>query len=369
VSTAARLTTVVDELRLARSEANRAFFEAEAERIALACRDLAASFRRGGKLVALGGSGQQWSDARHVAVEFVHPVIVGKRALPALAVAPEHAGALTAGVDATMRFDPFVLRVGDDEWRFDPPSDDAFVRQELCETLYHVLWELVHVFLDHTAASTAGAGQAGFLYPFLSGQDVDLTPLVGDVTSSILLKAAEVGALREQTLTEARATLSEAASLVRWSFDEGGTLHAFGNGGSATDAIDLVADLRSPPHGWPSRRALDLTADSAILTALANDVGPEVLFARQLIAYGRAGDVAVAISTSGSSANIVEALVEARKRGLSTIALVGYDGGRVAAERLAEHVVVTRSDHIPRIQEAQAAAYHVLRELVELVER
>jgi D-sedoheptulose 7-phosphate isomerase len=76
--------------------------------------------------------------------------------------------------------------------------------------------------------------------------------------------------------------------------------------------------------------------------------------------------VAVAISTSGGSANIVAALAEARRRGLITVALVGYDGGRIAAEQLADHVVVTRSDHIPRIQEAQASAYHVLRELVEL---
>ena len=90
-----------------------------------------------------------------------------------------------------------------------------------------------------------------------------------------------------------------------------------------------------------------------------------MLFQRQVIAYGREGDVAIALSTSGSSANIVEALAEARRRGLVTMAFVGYDGGRIASEQLADHVVVTRSDHIPRIQEAQASAYHVLRELVE----
>jgi D-sedoheptulose 7-phosphate isomerase len=92
-----------------------------------------------------------------------------------------------------------------------------------------------------------------------------------------------------------------------------------------------------------------------------------VLFQRQIIAYGRPGDAAVALSTSGNSANIVAALAEGRQRGLATVALVGYDGGRVAAERLADHVIVSRSEHIPRIQEAQASAYHVLRELAELV--
>jgi D-sedoheptulose 7-phosphate isomerase len=132
--------------------------------------------------------------------------------------------------------------------------------------------------------------------------------------------------------------------------------------------MDAVADFKAAPQGWPALRALDLAADSAILSALANDIGPEVLFARQLIAYAREVDVALAISTSGGSANIVQALVEARRRGLVTIALVGYDGGRVATEALADHVVVTRSDHIPRIQEAQASAYHALRELVELAD-
>jgi D-sedoheptulose 7-phosphate isomerase len=84
-----------------------------------------------------------------------------------------------------------------------------------------------------------------------------------------------------------------------------------------------------------------------------------------VIAYGRQGDTLLALSTSGNSANVVEALGEARRRGLLTIAMVGYDGGRVASEELADHVVVTRSQHIPRIQEAQASAYHLLRELVE----
>ena len=126
-----------------------------------------------------------------------------------------------------------------------------------------------------------------------------------------------------------------------------------------------VADFRRPPDPrWRSRRALDLTEDAAILTAIANDIGVEAIFARQVIAHGHAGDALLAISTSGNSANVIAALAEARSRGLRTIAMVGYDGGRVAAEALADHVVVTRSEHIPRIQEAQASAYHVLRELV-----
>jgi D-sedoheptulose 7-phosphate isomerase len=239
--------------------------------------------------------------------------------------------------------------------------------------MYHLLWELVHVFFEHRgllagrdARARHDAGASSFLYPFLAEQENDLEAVVEDVRRSVLAKADEVATLRAQTLTEGRAELLAAAAALRRSFEDGGMALAFGNGGSATDAMDLVADLRSAPQGWPPRRALDLVEDPAILTALANDIGPDVLFARQVIAYGSPGDTALAFSTSGGSGNIVAALAEARRRGLATVAFVGYDGGRILAEGLADHVVVSRSEHVPRIQEAQASAFHVLRELVEL---
>ena len=118
--------------------------------------------------------------------------------------------------------------------------------------------------------------------------------------------------------------------------------------------MDAAADFHAPLGDGPPRPALDLTEDPAILTAIANDIGTEAIFARQVIAHGRPGDVLLALSTSGTSANVIAALAEARRRGVETIAMVGYDGGRVAAEALADHVVVSRSEHIPRIQEAQA---------------
>jgi D-sedoheptulose 7-phosphate isomerase len=259
------------------------------------------------------------------------------------------------------------------EWEFEPPGDDPFVRQELIETLYHVLWELVHVFFDHrgllsdraSSSPVHDPGASSFLYPFLSESERGLDAVVDDVRRSALMKATEVGELREQTLSENRGVLVAAAAELRRRFEAGGKLLAFGNGGSATDAMDLVADLREPPSpGWHARRAIDLTEDASILTAVANDIGVEEIFQRQVIAYGGELDAAVALSTSGNSENLIEALVEARRRGLATIAMVGYDGGRIVAERLADHVVLTRSQHIPRIQEAQASAYHVLRELI-----
>ena len=394
----AELGARVDELLRRRTEANERFFPAEADRIARLCHGMAERFARGGRLLALGASPQARSDARHVAVEFVHPVIVGKRALPAIGIGPE-GGSLTFQVELIAEPEDMIIAFGDEtteavrrarergcltigfervgaEWEFEPPVDDPFVRQELAETLYHILWELVHVFFEHKgllAGRAAGpvhdAGASSFLYPFLSEQEHDLEAVLADVRASVVTKAEEVGELRAQTLREGREELVAAARTLRWTLDAGGKVLALGNGGSATDAMDVVADLRAAPQGWAGCRALDLTEDSGILTALANDIGPDVLFARQIIAYGREGDVVLALSTSGNSANILEALSEARRRGLRTIAILGYDGGRIAADRLADHVVVTRSEHIPRIQEAHASGYHVLRELVELADR
>jgi D-sedoheptulose 7-phosphate isomerase len=384
-----------------RLDAGARFFAAESGRIARLCHRAAERFARGGRLLAFGLTPQARSDVRHVTVEFVHPVIVGKRALPALGIVGEAAG-IVAELDLAAEPDDIVLAFGepadgaalahgielarrrgcltvafaalgaDEEYL--PPSADPLVRQELVETLYHVVWELVHVFFEHrgllegrTERRSHDAGAAGFLYPFLAESEHDLDAVLTDVAASVRIKSEEVGRLREQTLAGGGEALAAAAAAAAAAFAAGGRLLALGNGGSATDAMDVVADLVAPPadRGWQPRPALDLTADTAIITALANDIGADVVFSRQVIAHGRPGDVLLAISTSGDSRSVVEALVEARRGGLMTIALVGYDGGRVAAEGLADHVVVTPSQAIPRIQEAQASAYHLLRELAE----
>jgi D-sedoheptulose 7-phosphate isomerase len=387
---AARLHALLAE----RTEANAGFFEESCEGLARVCHRMAERFARGGRLIAFGRSPAARSDARHVAVEFVHPVIVGKRALPAIGLAGE-GGDLAAQVELLAAPDDIAIGFGgeaDDwgaaaralavargrgcltiafapagaEWQFEPPTSDPYIRQELVETLYHVLWELVHVFFEHrgllegrSERRVHDAGASSFLYPFLDERESDLDAVLEDVRRSVLMKAREVAALREQTLTDNAPVLVRAAEAVRASFDRGGKLLALGNGGSATDAMDVVADFRAS-----GRAAIDLTEDPGILTAIANDIGVEAIFSRQVIAYGGDGDVVLALSTSGNSGNVIHALAEARRRGLVTIALVGYDGGRVANEELADHVVVTRSEYIPRIQEAQASAYHALRELV-----
>jgi D-sedoheptulose 7-phosphate isomerase len=357
-----------------RSFASAQFFGANADRIARLCQRMADRFLEGGRLLAYGASAQERSDMRHVAVEFVHPVIVGKRALPALGLTdPEELSLLAEPKDIVMAFGAgasfdslrrrgcltISFAAPGAEWVIAPPSADPFIRQELVETTYHVLWELVHVFFEHAGHHAQGAGAASFLYPFLSERNDDPEPVIADVRESVLMKADEVQQLRERTVLDGAEQLDAVARSLQGCFARGGKLLALGNGGSATDAMDLVADFVSA-----GRSAVDLTADSAIITALANDIGAEAIFARQVIAYGRAGDVLVALSTSGNSPSVIEALTEARRRELETVAFVGYDGGRLLAEGLADHVVVTPSQHIPRIQEAQATAYHLLLTLV-----
>jgi D-sedoheptulose 7-phosphate isomerase len=389
----------VEALLRDRSEVNARFYSAEAERLARLCHKMAERFAREGRLVAFGATPADRSDARHVAVEFVHPVIVGKRALPALGLAGE-GGAIAPQVALEAEAADIAMAFGGDadvlaalaaarergcltiaftpdsgaEWEFDLSwIEDALIRQEIVETLYHLLWELVHIFLDHrgllegrAARPVHDSGASSFLYPFLGQQETDLATVLEDVRQSMLLKADEITALRTQTLNEYGDELVTAASVLRARLDAGGRLIALGNGGSATDAMDVVADFRTPMFGGPARRALDLTEDTGIITAVANDIGTDKIFLRQVIAYGREGDVLLAMSTSGNSLSVLEALREGRKRGMVTMAFVGYDGGNVAANELADHVVISRSQNIPRIQEAQASVYHVLRELVEL---
>jgi D-sedoheptulose 7-phosphate isomerase len=363
------------------------FFRAEAPRLAEACHEMSRRFLAGGRLLAFG-NGSAAPDAQHVSVEFVHPVIVGKRALPALDLGPDFERRLLVVLrpeDMVMGFafpktDESVERmvraarergaltfsmpgeVG--EYSFAPPDGDPLVVQEVFEVLYHVLWETVHVYFEHREQGH-DVGNSSFLYPFLGKGQQSLEEVVREVQGSMLQKMQEVNRLRTAVAESEITAISETAASIAGRLKRGGKLIAFGNGGSATDANDLVSDCVDPPPGWSAVPAVSLSSEPANITAIANDIGTEAIFTRQLIAHARPEDVAVGISTSGGSANILAALAEARKRGLLTVGIVGYDGGRIVAERLADHAVVVRSDYIPRIQEVQASIYHVLRGAVE----
>ena len=195
-----------------------------------------------------------------------------------------------------------------------------------------------------------------FLYPFLAADEKDLGGVLADVGASTVRKGHDVIALRRGIDLQA---VERCGRAVRDRLERGGRLIAFGNGGSSTDAQDVVADCRAL-----GRPAVALTNDAATITAVGNDVGYDNVFSRQLIPLGRPEDVALAISTSGSSPNVVAGLEEANRRGMLTCAVTGYDGGRVADLPWLDHLFVVRSDYIPRLQEAHATIYHLLLEVV-----
>jgi D-sedoheptulose 7-phosphate isomerase len=158
--------------------------------------------------------------------------------------------------------------------------------------------------------------------------------------------------------------LVAAADAISRSLEGGGKLLAFGNGGSASDAQHLVAELIG--RFEMERRSLPgiaLTADSNIVTALANDYGYETIFTRQIEGLGRPGDVAFGISTSGRSPNVLAGLVAARAAGLVTIALTGRDGGPIGAA--AEIHINVADPSTPRVQEVQRTILHAICSLVE----
>jgi D-sedoheptulose 7-phosphate isomerase len=381
------LATRSREELLRRNGVFEAFFKAEAPRLAEACHQMSRRFLAGGRLLAFG-NGSAATDAQHVSVEFVHPVIVGKRALPALDVGyefetrlpvilhphdmvmgfafPESDDAVERALGAASERGAltFALAGETGDYPFALPDEDLFVCQEVFEVLYHMLWETVHVYFEHREQGH-DVGASSFLYPFLGREEQALESVVKEVQGSMLQKMEEVNGMRAAVAETEADAISEIAAGVSERLASGGKIIAFGNGGSATDANDLVIDCMTPPPGFGTIPAVSLAAEPANVTAIANDVGVEAIFLRQLIAHARPEDVAVGISTSGGSPNILAALGEARKRGLLTVGIVGYDGGRVVSERLADHAVVVRSDYIPRIQEVQASVYHVLRGLVE----
>ena len=192
-----------------------------------------------------------------------------------------------------------------------------------------------------------------FLYPFIDAQEDDPKSLLADLTASAQAKAAESLALRRSTLEANTELVSSAAAQLARRFSTGGRLFTFGNGGSCTDCTTLARLFARPPVGHPLP-AWSLTADQAIMTALGNDVGFELVFARQLIARAKAGDIAIAMSTSGSSPNLMAALKEARRRDMYTIGFAGYDGGAFAKSPDVDVCFVVRSQSVHRIQESQA---------------
>lgn len=159
-------------------------------------------------------------------------------------------------------------------------------------------------------------------------------------------------------------TIKEIGALVSNSLAKGGTIFWCGNGGSAADSQHLAAELVGRyKKNRPPLRSVSLTTDTSVLTCVANDYGYEDIFARQIEALGRPGDVLLGITTSGNSENVLRALKMAKSTGITTIAWLGKDGG--ACKGIADVALIVPSENTARIQEAHILIGHILCELIE----
>jgi D-sedoheptulose 7-phosphate isomerase len=207
------------------------------------------------------------------------------------------------------------------------------------------------------------AGSVESLYPFLYAGQTNVSGVLEQVRQSTVAKAEEILALRRVVAARDGARLAACATAAAARFAAGGRLLAFGNGGSATDAQQLATLFLNPggsARPWP---ALGLASDGSVLTALCNDIGVDVVFARQVAAFGTRKDIVVGLSTSGNSDNLLRAFDEASRRGMLTIGIAGYQGGRMAELDSIDYLFVAPSASVHRIQEAQTTVYHALWEL------
>lgn len=208
------------------------------------------------------------------------------------------------------------------------------------------------------------AGSVESLYPFLYEGTVDRDQVVAQARESTVAKTREVIDLRAEVCAKNSELLSSCATEMVARFADGGRLLTFGNGGSATDAQEVAALFMYPQDTDKTLPAIGLASDVSVLTALANDIGVEVMFSRQIAAFGRPGDIALGLSTSGNSENLLRAFDQAHRMGLMTVGLSGYDGGKMAEISSLDYLFVAPSASIHRIQEAQTTIYHILWELV-----
>ncbi len=211
--------------------------------------------------------------------------------------------------------------------------------------------------------SEAGHPAAESLYPFLYASSSDLPAVLAEVRRSTVAKAAEITELRRIIGERDGARMAACAQEAARRFAAGGRLFAFGNGGSATDAQQLATLYLYPGGGSTPLAAYNLASDTAVVTALSNDIGVEVVFSRQIAAFGRQDDIAVGLSTSGNSANLLRAFDEASRLGMLTVGFSGYAGGKMAELDSIDYLFVAPSSSVHRIQEAQTTVYNILWEL------
>jgi D-sedoheptulose 7-phosphate isomerase len=221
---------------------------------------------------------------------------------------------------------------------------------------------------SHPATESARSrpeGSIESLYPFLYSGTTDVSEVLEQVRQSTVAKVTEILQLRRTVRDADGARLLACAREMAGRFAAGGRLLSFGNGGSATDAQQLTTLFLAPGRNARPLPALSLASDPSVLTALSNDIGVDVVFARQLAAFAGKADIAVGLSTSGNSANLLRAFDEASRRGMLTIGIAGYTGGKMAELDSIDYLFVAPSTSVHRIQEAQTTIYNILWELCQ----
>lgn len=182
---------------------------------------------------------------------------------------------------------------------------------------------------------------------------------------SIRQKARDSIAVKEKFFSDNAASIITVARALAQVYEQGGKLFTMGNGGSSCDASHIAVEFLHPvTAGRPSLPAVNLVADTAMVSAVGNDVGFAHVFVRQLIAQARRGDALTGISTSGNSESLLLAFAKAREMGLVTIGLAGGNGGQMKQSSELDHCLVVPSDSIHRVQECHVALYHILWDLV-----
>jgi D-sedoheptulose 7-phosphate isomerase len=344
--------------------AHRVEFDESFAEVALS---LANVFRAGGRLL-VSASGRD-DHAQHVAVEFIHPVIVGKPSLPAIAcdvtslsnlLGPHDAVLLittsTVELEAMMSYLPSDARV------FEVVANESILVQR-----YHILWETVHLCLEY--ASSARTGQTDMaskiLYPFLTARHpaddnrLANADVAKAIASSTAIKQTQMTDLAAHTMSTHWERVNQVAELII-ATSAPGTIYTIGNGGSSCDAARLARLL-----GYVGIRSVCLSTNYATLSALANDVGAERIFARMIGGIATECDVLIAFSTSGASKNLINGLEVAKEKGLQTVGFAGYGGGQFVDSGLVDHMFVVGSDSVHRIQEAQGVLIDAICDAVE----
>jgi len=205
-------------------------------------------------------------------------------------------------------------------------------------------------------------------YPFLHEDQKDSKELMEELGFSLLEKARESVAVKTRFFAENKDTILAASLQMAKTFHQGRKLLVCGNGGSATDAQHIAVEFMHPiTVGRKALPAICLTNDMAMVTAVANDVGFDDIFARQLIALASPGDVLLGISTSGNSENLMHAFATGRRLKLVTIGFAGNDGGQMtelSAKGLLDYCLTIPTSSIHRIQETHVTLYHIMWDLV-----